>query len=140
MVFALHVRKYKVSIKYVKNAGQDVYSLGFPVAEVDKGKLSLKFISDKIDAKVYHEANANITFQLKNTQLKNDYDEWKRTVDHKNTTVLKEPSENYNTHSHEIVDRIKKYDLANSTPMQGLSFIQQLKFEILKVEEKNGNI
>lgn len=40
----------------------------------------------------------------------------------------------------DIVSMIKNFDLANSTPMQGLSFIQQLKLEAQKIEEYNGNI
>jgi len=35
---------------------------------------------------------------------------------------------------------IKNYDLANSTPMQGLNFIQQLKSELYQIEKNNGNI
>ena len=39
-----------------------------------------------------------------------------------------------------IFTMLKAYDLANSTPMQGLHFIQQLKNELNKREKNNGEI
>jgi hypothetical protein len=39
-----------------------------------------------------------------------------------------------------ITDMIKEFDLANSTPMQGLNFIQQLKSVLNNRDKNNGNI
>ena len=38
MLFVQKVKKYKVSSKYVKSTGANVFSLGFHASEVDKGK------------------------------------------------------------------------------------------------------
>ena len=51
MVFVKRVKNYKVSSKYVKSAGEGVYSVGFPVGEVEKGNLTLEFISTVIRGK-----------------------------------------------------------------------------------------
>jgi hypothetical protein len=40
----------------------------------------------------------------------------------------------------ELVTMIKAFDLANSTPMEGLIFIQQLKKEVQRIDNSNGNI
>lgn len=140
MIFVQNVKAYKVSAKFVKSVGDIVYSIGFPVTEVENGRLSLEFISEKTGAKTYYKTNGNITFQLEDTQLKAAYGNWKQTIDNTRAIEVKEPVEVYQTNYQKIIDRIKKYDLANSTPMQGLSFIQELKTEILQVKETNGNI
>ena len=51
MVFVQRLRAYKVSTKFIKIVGNTVYSIGFPVGEVEKGNLTLEFISEKIAAK-----------------------------------------------------------------------------------------
>ena len=56
MVFSQCVRAYKISVKFVKNVGAKVMSLGFPVSEVEKGNLSLEFISEKIRARKLNES------------------------------------------------------------------------------------
>ena len=39
MLFVKKVREYKVNNKFVKRVGDTVYSVGFPVGEVEKGNL-----------------------------------------------------------------------------------------------------
>ena len=45
MVFVKNVKEYKVSEKFVKSVGAEVYSIGFPVSDIKKGSLSLEFVS-----------------------------------------------------------------------------------------------
>ena len=45
MMFVKNVKEYKVSEKFVKSVGAEVYSRGFPVSEIKKGSLSLEFVS-----------------------------------------------------------------------------------------------
>ena len=47
MVFVHNVKKYKVSAKFVKSVGANVYSIGFPTSEVEKGALSFENILEK---------------------------------------------------------------------------------------------
>ena len=39
MVFVQRLRAYKVSTKFIKIVGDTVYSIGFPVGEVEKGSI-----------------------------------------------------------------------------------------------------
>ena len=143
MVFSQCVRAYKISVKFVKNVGAKVMSLGFPVSEVEKGNLSLEFISEKIRARKFEARHNNVVFILDNTEVKSNYHIWAETVKQKMAVdMLKEPESPYM--SMDVLDgiasMIKDFDLANSTPMQGLNFIQQLKSMLNKREKNNGNI
>lgn len=142
MVFSKRVKNYKVNSKFIKSLGAAVFSLGFPVSEVAKGNLSLASVSEKIGAKGFEECDGNIVFSLNDIDIKNDYEAWKNTIQEGIIEVVKEPTTLYQCppDAEEIISMIKNYDLANSTPMQSLTFIQQLKMEIHKVEKINGNI
>jgi hypothetical protein len=142
MVFVQRVKNYKVNSKFVKSIGAVVFSLGFPVSEVAKGNLSLASVSEKIGAKSFEDNDGNIVFSLNNNEVKNDYEGWKNTIQEGIIEVVKEPVTQYHhpPDTARIISMIKNFDLANSSPMQGLSFIQQLKMEIQKVEKNNGNI
>lgn len=144
MVFTKLVKPYKVSTKYVKNIGADVLSLGFPASEAEKGKLAFDIISEQLGAVKFNELNDKVTFSLKEN-LKQGFDSWsdamakENAVKYTNKTdsslpAIPDPS------GTELITMIKTFDLANSTPMQGLTFIQQLKKEVQRIEESNGNI
>ena len=144
MVFSKRVKAYKVSSKYVKSVGAEVLSLGFPASEVDKGNLAFEMISEKLGAVKYDIETQNITFCLKE-DIKQGFESWKNTIVMEKSAeydsppnVVKSPS--IEAHYKEIIALIKQFDLANSTPMQGLNFIQQLKKEVQRMEESYGNI
>ncbi|MBU1369207.1 MAG: hypothetical protein KKC86_06840, partial [Bacteroidetes bacterium] len=69
------VKPYKVSTKYVKNIGADVLSLGFPVSESEKGKLTFDSISEKPGAVKFDAGSDKVTFSLKE-DLKQGFDNW----------------------------------------------------------------
>lgn len=62
MVFAQHVRKYKVSSKFVKATIFNLHSIGFPGSEVEKGKLSFGNIFTKIEANNSESIDGNNFF------------------------------------------------------------------------------
>ena len=141
MIFVQNVKKYKVSAKFVKSVGANVYSIGFPASEVKKGHLSFENISEKIGAKSYEIKDKHIVFLIGNADAKRDYNEWTETIqEDKNVVAAKDPAPIYKTKldMNGIINMIKNYDLANSTPMQGLNFIQQLKSELYQIEKNNG--
>ncbi len=144
MVFSQRVKNYKVTSKIFKGVGAKVLSLGFPVSEVSTGKLSFDVLCKTLGAEKHDEKTEKVTFYLKDN-IKEGYESWHENVVKENTaqysyqTTSSKPKKNeaYRT---EIVTMIKNYDLANSTPIQGLNFIQQLKMEIQKIEGSNGDI
>lgn len=142
MLFVKKVREYKVSSKYIKNVGAEVLSLGFPISETEKGYLSFENLSEIIGAKAFEEYEGYIVFSLNDISVKKDYATWKNSIQEGIIETVKEPTILYQHQPTlaDIVSMIKNFDLANSTPMQGLNFIQQLKLEAQKIEENNGNI
>ena len=72
MVFVQRLRAYKVSTKFIKIVGDTVYSIGFPVGEVEKGNLTLEFISEKIAAKSFEIKETDVLFLHNDGDLKND--------------------------------------------------------------------
>lgn len=138
MVFVQRVRAYKVTAKFIKRVGDTVYSVGFPVGEVEKGNLTLAFISEKIEANNSEIIDGNIFFATTDIGIKKDYEAWKKATkdgiieeiqNSKNSVAEQQVRYNKNTNDF-LVKMIQEFDLANTTPMQGLSFIQELKNHI----------
>jgi len=131
MVFAQKVKAYKVSCKYVKNIDAEVLSLGFPVSEADKGRLSFDMLSKTLEADKYDDKTDKVTFYLKDN-IKQGYENWYKEVINENQAQyadvhdISKPATN-GLQASELVVLIKNFDLANSTPMQGLVFIHELK-------------
>lgn len=144
MVFAKLVKPYRVSVKYIKSVGAEVLSLGFPASEVSRGNLTLEMLCEALGATNYEGEGENVTFHLKE-DVKQNYESWRDAIVMESTAQYNSKpsscetsiSEPYNT---ELVAMIKNFDLANSTPMQGLNFIQQLKKEVQKIKGNNGSI
>ena len=115
-----------------------MYSIGFPASEIEKGKLRMETILEKIRASHYEEKDKHVIFFLKDTTLKSGYLKWQKTIplDVKDD-VINEPIAPYNMLHNTIYNMIENYDLANNTPMQGLFFIQQLKDEVQKSKVEN---
>ena len=143
MVFVKNIREYKVSSKFIKSVGATVYSIGFPGSEVENGGLSLEHISEKIGASGFEVSGSAVVFILDIAGVKSNYNIWTETLKQEMpVAMVKEPESPYMILDflNSITDMIKDFDLANSTPMQGLNFIQQLKSMLNKREKNNGNI
>ena len=126
MVFVQKVKEYKVNLKFIKSVGDDVLSLGFPVSEVEKENLKLQLISEAIDAVEYNEKPYGVVFILKKDIKQNFTDFYKEVKSSK--SIVAEKHLDYKKSTNDIlVKMIQEFDLANSTPMQGLLFIQDLK-------------
>jgi len=139
MVFVQKVKEYKVSSKFVKNVGAEVLSLGFPVSEVSKGKLSFDMLCKTLGAEKYDDEAKKVIFYLKDN-IKQGFESWHETFLKENSVQYSQKPNISKSNKSELVAMIKSFDLANSTPMQGLNFIQQLKMEIQKLDENIGNI
>jgi hypothetical protein len=141
MLFVKKVRAFKVSDKFVRSVREKVYSIGFPASEIEKGKLSFEEISKKIESNSFELKNELVIYCLNNSECKQGYKEWAE-IQHKNELLVREPAPIYSNanNSAHILTMIRNYDLANSTPMQGLGFIQELKLEVQRIDKSNGNI
>jgi len=132
MVFVQKIRAYKISSKFIKTVGTEVLSLGFPASEIEKENLNLHSISESIEAASYIEKPYGIIFSLKE-DIKQNYPEFFEKIQ-KSKNIVEEKQLEYNKTTNDLlVKMIQEFDLANSTPMQGMVFIQELKNQ-LKVE------
>jgi hypothetical protein len=127
MLFAEKVKKYKVSVKYIKSVGADVWSLGFPSSVVTATTITFDAIAAAIGATSYCENVTTVVFELKNKDLEN-YTYFKESI----LTSINEPLSFINdtaivTQASIITQRIQDYDLANRTPMECMVFVQELK-------------
>lgn len=129
MVFVQKVKEYKVSSKFIKSIGAEVLSLGFPVSEIEKANLKLQSITEVIQATSYTEKPYGIVFSLKE-DIKQNYPQFFEEI-HKSNNIVAEKQLGYNKTTNDLlVKMIQEFDLANSTPMQGMVFIQELKKHI----------
>lgn len=141
MVFWQRVKSYKVSSKFIKKVGAEVLSLGFPISEVSKGKLSFDVLCEKLGACKYDDEIEKVSFYLTD-DIKQGFENWCETLV-KEKTVQYSNTNNLNGSlpvKHKLIAMIKNFDLANSTPMQGMMFIQQLKNEVQKTKDYYGKI
>lgn len=127
MVFVQNLKKYKVSVKFVKSVGESVFSIGFPGSVVNTESITFDAIAAAIDATSYYENATDVVFELKNKDLQN-YASFKESV----MASTNEPLSIINTtapttQTRAIALRIQEYDLANRTPMECMLFIQELK-------------
>lgn len=144
MVFVQKVKAYKVSHKLIKSVGAQVLSVGFPASEINKGNLTFEYISERIGAEEFKIETKKVSFYLKK-DIKQGFDGWHDEVVNENSLQYTIKPKSYvptinEAYIKELVAMIKNFDLANSTPMEGLSFIQRLKKEILKIEGIHGVI
>ena len=140
MVFAKRIRPYKITSKYVKSASAEVLSLGFPLRETENGNLSFKNISDALECEQYQETNGQVIFDLK-SDIKQNFEAFRDSVIEKTRVQDNEkPNQDAIPSGLNLISMIKNFDLANSTPMEGLNFIQQLKKEVQRIESGDGNI
>jgi len=73
MVFVVNIRECKVSSKFIKSVWATVYSIGFPASEVEKGSLSLEYISEKIVASGFEVSGNAVVFILDDIEVKINY-------------------------------------------------------------------
>jgi len=80
MVFVGNIREYKASSKFIKSVGATGYSMGFSVSEVEKGSLSLEYISEKIGASDFEVSGSGVVFILDDIEVKTNYNTWAETL------------------------------------------------------------
>ena len=113
---------YKVNRKYIKKEKQMIFYCGFPENVLDKIKQQAKEKGFKLQT----EDEKIIT--VKGVPKKDDYQKWKVQQN-----SVKEPEVSCSAKhikNDDIIRQIREYPLENSTPMQTMLFVQQLKLKI----------
>jgi len=131
MVFYERVKAFKITCKFVKCAGSMVLSLGFPVTLIENESLTIDGIAEMVDAASWSEEPHGLVFQL-SEDIKMGYDGFQEDIT-KTTHPIKSLQSKTNDEGYQkLIKKIRNYDLANHTPMQGMAFIQELKDDVMK--------
>lgn len=131
MVFHQRIKPFKITSKYVKSAGSMVLSLGFPSTLIDNQTLSIAAIAEMVDADSWKEEPHGLVFQLSG-EIKSGYDEFQDEFTKANQPLNTLRNKTDNDGYQKLKDKIRNYDLANHTPMQGMAFIRELKDVVMK--------
>jgi hypothetical protein len=126
MVFTQRVRNYKITSKYVKSIGEQVLSIGFPTNEIEKNKTTLEAIKNAIGASSFKIEDQFIEFNLVE-QIKLNFQEFLKIQNAKIEVISAVKNKKEETSNELLLKSIKEFDLVNSTPMQCILFIQELK-------------
>ncbi|MEI7423932.1 MAG: hypothetical protein WCK18_17655 [Prolixibacteraceae bacterium] len=128
MVFVKQIKSYKVLSKFIKSAGEEVLCIGFPVSELEKGRITTELIAGAIGATKTQQLEKQVVFNIENKDLKKNFASWRIEIIEQNKNIIPAKINDYTPTNKDVLIRmIQEFDLANSTPMQGLMFVQELK-------------
>ncbi len=140
MVFTRSVKAYKISCKYVKTVSSEVLSIGFPAQEAGPNAKLLAEIATKLGVVSFEDLDNRVVYALTVGQ-KTGYTYWLASLSNQQPEIVSEQIEVPGRENNlNLLGLIEKFDLANSTPMQCMSFIQLLKQKVLKKEGNYGDI
>ena len=111
MWFTMHVKAYKVHVKFVKTVNQEVYSLGFPQNVLTANSISLR-------AKKWEETSNYISYKIHDDISEQEYRDWCNE---------QEVCSSERKSNDEIISELRSFDLVNKTPMQAFTFLAKLK-------------
>jgi hypothetical protein len=134
MFFTKYVKAYKVMVKYIKRIHVHVLVVSFP-EKVREGLISsCDELSSSLMSSVAEEVPGVLEYTIGGAGTKDGYAEWcawliaeKQANDNKKMSVAATGQDA----QQKLTDMLCSFDLANSTPMQGMKLIQQMK-EILR--------
>lgn len=108
--FLLREKNYKVAVKKIKNIENEVLSIGFPVSVFEK--LKDEFVFEFFEWYAVYNTNTFFDKEL--------YIDW-------HNKVVKESFKSSKTETEYIVEQLKKYPLANKTPMEVFMWVANLQ-------------
>lgn len=126
MRMVIHIHPYKVHSKWVKNVAETIYYCGFPQQSIEKVKQ--KALSNGHSINDEDEKN----YVISGITANDNYENWQNqqtaySIEQVSNVVKEEQVKYVSVKGIEIIDKIRAYSLENSTPMQTMLFVQQLK-------------
>lgn len=123
--YLLRHKKYKVSVKKVKNSENEVVSMGFPstVYEALKKDFAIH------DFESYSCFDSNAVFN--EAEFQNWYNDTVRIEQNETKSVNHQKNGLYTSSSNEIIQQIKNYPLANKTPMEVFVWVASLQSKLM---------
>jgi hypothetical protein len=115
---------YKPTKKFVKCVDSEVVSIGFPNSALEELKNTV-FLKNGISI-TSEDENFKI-LRLEKEIVKEEFETWKTDISVKSANAEVQNFEPLPTAEIQVIEKIKKFDLANATPMQCLNFVAELK-------------
>jgi hypothetical protein len=138
MLFVTKVKEYKVTSRFIKTLNNYLYCVGFPESEVSKGKMPFQQICDKLNAQKFEIIGETVVFPLSDLEAKSGYANWMNLQENKQQTIafnVRPDKMKESTPYNHLLGMIRNFDLANSTPMESMHFVQALKGTLSKIDE-----
>lgn len=119
MWFVQQIKPYKVTVKYIKNIQQEVFSIGFPITYLPS--INLKpFALQNIE----NTTTKLLCYSITQQPIKQiNYINWCANLPRQNA----QPNLNNITMQTNIINQLQNFDMATKTPLQAFEFLRQLK-------------
>ena len=118
-LFKHYIKEYDIKVRFYKCIKQDIVYMGFPVSYIDSIVELCRTKGCGIRKTDEYMLKIDCTEDI------SEFMDWKQKI------VGETTSKESNTNTNDLLIKlIQEFDLANSTPMQGLTFIQELKNEL----------
>ena len=118
-------KKYKMSVKKIKNSENEVVSMGFPSTVYEA--LKKDFAIDDFESYSCFDSNA----VFNEAEFQNWYNDTVRIEQNETKSVNQQKNGLYTSSSNEIIQQIKNYPLANKTPMEVFVWIAGLQSKLI---------
>jgi len=123
--YLLRHKKYKVSVKRIKNSNNEVVSIGFPSAVYHK--LQEKICIETFES--YSCFDSNAVFD--DAEFQNWYNEIVIIEQIKTKSMSQKKNGLCTSSYNEIIQQIKNYPLANKTPMEVFVWVASLQSKLI---------
>jgi hypothetical protein len=123
-LFVKHIKSYQTRLRYYKNIGQEVISIGFP-------DIALPTILE--ESNMIQQSETQVTLRLKEELVIEDFLVWKTQTP---LTVIQKASkqeQNKTEQDSYLSISILSFPVANKTPIECMQFIAELQKQ-LKIE------
>lgn len=117
---AYHVlNRFMVKKKYIKKAGQEIVSIGFPKTALHKWAAGRKMYESEKEAAIYIDSNEYDSISDK------DFSRWKDSI----TNGCEQKTE-HKVADNGIIEQIRLFPVESRTPIECMMFVSSLKREL----------
>lgn len=117
---AYHVlNRFMVKKKYIKKAGQEIVSIGFPKTALHKWAAGHKMYESETEAAIYIDSSEYDSISDK------DFSRWKDSI----TNGCEQKTE-HKASENGIIEQIRLFPVESKTPIECMMFVSSLKREL----------
>ena len=125
MWFVQHIKPYNVTVKYIKNIQQEVYSIGFPITYLTSINLKPYALQNKVKT-----TPKLLCYTITQQPIKKiNYINWCANLPRQNKQPIQiiQPNTTNTIMQTNIITQLQNFEMATKTPIQAFEFLIQLK-------------